>query len=61
MKSLFVRIEKMNPCPCGLTREELNMHHLVGPDGVCIAVDGSGQVCNRPLGVLPHGPPGINI
>jgi hypothetical protein len=52
----------MNPCPCGLTREELNMHHLVGPGGVCIAVhvDGSGKVCNRPLGAHPHGP-GINI
>ncbi len=44
------------PCHCGLTREELNQHGLIGLGGCCTAVwaDGSGNVCGKPLGAHPH-------
>ena len=43
-------------CPCELTREELDAHHLVGPGGVCTALwaDGSGIICGEPLGAHPR-------
>jgi hypothetical protein len=50
----------MNPCPCGLTREELNKHNLVDTNGVCTAFDAHNQPCGRRLVDHPHAP-GKNI
>jgi len=51
------------PCPCGLTQEQLDRHQLVGPGGVCTAfwkdesaLDGLGnrKVCGESLANHPH-------
>lgn len=46
-------------CPCGLTQEELDRHGGLGPGLICTAVwvDGSENVCGRPLGAHPHQQP----
>ncbi len=41
------------PCPCGLTREELNQHGLIGPGGRCTAEDQNGNACGRRLADHP--------
>lgn len=52
----------MNPsCPCGLTQEQLiALPNLVGPGGICTAIDARNQPCERRLADHPHAP-GKNI
>ena len=50
----------MATCPCGLTRQELNTHHLVN-NGFCTAPDANGNPCGRRLADHPFSaaaPPG---
>jgi hypothetical protein len=50
--------------PCGLTYEYLVSKNRVDDEDKCTAkwADGSGNVCNRPLGAHhPYAPPGENI
>jgi hypothetical protein len=43
-----VRIKKMNPCPCGLTQEQLDLHpNLVGSNGRCTA-EYADEIVNDP-------------
>jgi hypothetical protein len=52
----------MNPCPCGLTREELVATNgkLFDENGRCTAFDAQNQLCGRRLVDHPH-TPGKNI
>jgi hypothetical protein len=58
----------MSQCPCGLTFEILDKHHLVGKNGRCTAEyadksvndDGTPTICNQLLIDHPHAP-GKNI
>ena len=43
------------PCPCGLTREELDLHvNLVGEGGLCTALDRNRNPCGRRLADHPR-------
>ena len=53
----------MATCPCGLTRQELNTHHLVN-NGFCTAPDANGNPCGRRLEDHPisaAAPPGAKF
>jgi hypothetical protein len=52
----------MNPCPCGLTREELVATNgkLFDENGRCTAFDAQNQLCGRRLVDHPYAP-GKNI
>jgi hypothetical protein len=56
----------MNPCPCGLTREELVELAKIGLNILdanlrCTAESADGSQCGRRLADHPHAPPGKNI
>ena len=51
---LSLCLEKMSQCPCGLTFEFLDKHNLVGPGGVCTAIDAHNQPCGRRLVDHPY-------
>jgi hypothetical protein len=55
--------EMSHECACGLTREELHKHNLVGAGGLCSAyfADGTRRVCGEHLRDHPRNPAGHSI